>query len=141
MIVTCPHCKTEISCNDLSIHEMLCSACNKYFLVPKLETKTLEEVVTRIFKDLGCTENLSIEFIKQVLEMVKTFDRKQHDYGSHNIADFGELGVLVRTNDKIRRLKNLQGKGEAKNESIDDTWLDIAVYGVIALLCRKGIWK
>lgn len=96
----------------------------------------------RLFMELDLTEELSKEFIKIVLDAIKTFDKKQHDYGSHNIADFGEFGVLVRANDKMRRLKNLiNGQNEAKNESLSDTWLDLAVYGIIGLMCRKGVWK
>lgn len=136
-----------------------------------------ESLEQRIFTELNCTEELSKEFIKIVLEMIKTFDQKQHDYGSHNIADFGEFGVLVRTNDKVRRLKNLspgsmaffslrtdlkaildgpkidgdmynklkvlsdKWNKEPKNESIMDTWKDLSVYGVIAQMCRRGVWK
>ena len=75
------------------------------------------------------------------LEDIVTFDRKQHDYGSRNIGDFGEAGVLVRANDKMARLKNLSGKAEAPtNESIEDSWKDLSVYGIIARLCRAGVW-
>ena len=89
---------------------------------------------------LGMTEPMTIEFIKEVLKDIVLFDKKQHDYGSQNISDFGEFGILVRVNDKIARLKNLQGK-EAKNESIEDAWQDLSVYGVIARLVRKDVWK
>jgi len=63
--------------------------------------------------------------------------KKHRDYGKGNILDFGEYGVLLRVNDKLRRLKNLQGK-EVNNEPIDDTWEDIAGYSIVALLLRKG---
>ena len=63
--------------------------------------------------------------------------RKQHDYGHDNILSFGEFGVLVRLNDKVARLKNLQGM-EAKNETVDDTWMDVAGYALIALMLRRG---
>jgi len=53
--------------------------------------------------------------------------------------DFGEFGVLVRTNDKIARLKNLLRNQKApSNESIDDTWKDTAGYAVVAMMLRKG---
>ena len=68
--------------------------------------------------------------------------RKQRDYGHRNITDFGEFGVLVRVNDKVSRLKNLLGNGRTPvNESIDDTWRDIANYAIIALMLRKGIFE
>ena len=62
---------------------------------------------------------------------------KQHDYGHKNITDFGEFGVLVRVNDKVERLKNLYGRDnplKPLNESIRDSWLDVAGYAVIALM-------
>jgi hypothetical protein len=74
-------------------------------------------------------------------ELRATLIRKQHDYGPGNILDFGEYGVLVRANDKMARLKNLLKSGEAPaNEAIDDTWGDLANYGIIALMVRRGLW-
>lgn len=75
------------------------------------------------------------------IENVATLDRKQRDYGSRNISEFGEIGILMRVWDKICRLKNLMGKENPKNESIDDSWLDMANYAIIAILVRRGIWK
>jgi len=61
--------------------------------------------------------------------------KKQHDYGKQNILDFGEYGILVRSNDKFARLKNLyNNKKSPQNESIRDNWLDIAGYAILALM-------
>jgi hypothetical protein len=98
-----------------------------------------------IFQDLQCTEPLTIEFIQQVLENVRLFDKKQHDYGNANIAAFGEKGVLVRANDKMARLINLSRTcclvdEKANYESLDDSWRDLSIYGTIALMVRQGVW-
>jgi tRNA G37 N-methylase TrmD len=72
-------------------------------------------------------------------EMIQTFIQKNKDYGKGNILDTGELGILFRTNDKLRRLQNLLSTGKSpESESLNDNWLDIAVYAVIALLVRSG---
>jgi len=50
---------------------------------------------------------------------------------------------VIRANDKIERLINLHFK-ETKNpledETIEDTWCDLADYAIIAWLCRSGEW-
>lgn len=74
-------------------------------------------------------------------EMRAVMITKQTDYGPGNIAVFGEVGVLVRASDKLERLKHLiMGNRQPKNESIDDAWLDLANYGIIAQMVRRGWW-
>jgi hypothetical protein len=68
-------------------------------------------------------------------------DRKQMDYGSGNISAFGEFGVLVRMNDKIERLKHLNKMPNPKNESIEDSYMDLSNYAIIAMMIRRNIWK
>ena len=65
---------------------------------------------------------------------------KQRDYGKGNILGFGEFGVLVRLNDKVERLKNLIGK-DPLNESVEDTWRDVAGYAIISLMLIEGCFE
>ncbi len=75
-------------------------------------------------------------------EMTQTFISKNKDYGKGNILDTGELGIMFRINDKLNRLKNLLNKGsDPSNETLEDTWQDIAVYGAIAIMLRRGWFK
>ena len=72
-------------------------------------------------------------------EIAELVISKQKDYGQANILDFGEFGVLVRTNDKVARLKNLfREKKAPRNETLDDTWKDTAGYSIVALMVRKN---
>lgn len=81
-------------------------------------------------------------FDAELRKMLQTFIEKNKDYGKGNILDTGEMGIIFRINDKINRLKNLQmSQKQPKNESIDDSWLDIAVYAIIAILLRSGKFK
>lgn len=70
-------------------------------------------------------------------------DRKQSDYGRDadpfaniraseewNIA--GWVGAMVRLNDKVRRLQSLVQNGSLANEAAHDSFMDIAVYALIA---------
>jgi hypothetical protein len=71
-------------------------------------------------------------------EMREVFVQKHKDYGKRNILDTGEMGIAYRISDKLNRLKNLLlANKNPKNESIDDSWMDIGVYGVIALMFRR----
>lgn len=71
-------------------------------------------------------------------EMLAVFVKKHKDYGKGNILDTGELGIVFRESDKLNRLKNILSTGKKpKNEGIDDSWMDIGVYAVIALMYRK----
>lgn len=66
---------------------------------------------------------------------------KRHDYGPGNLSEFGEYGILVRVSDKFYRLKNLITLGNnrvPKHETIEDTWLDLANYSVLALILREA---
>ena len=87
------------------------------------------------------TAEVIMAFWQETLKNFILFIKKQLDYGSGNIARFGELGVMVRANDKIERLRTLLLENrEAKNEPVEDTWRDLANYGVIGLLCHLGLW-
>ena len=77
-------------------------------------------------------------------EAMELHDQKQKDYGTEgdpyaNVrasAEFGIpawLGVYVRINDKVKRIKTFASKGELANESLRDSLQDIIVYAGIAL--------
>jgi len=71
-------------------------------------------------------------------EMLAVFVKKHKDYGKGNILDTGELGIAFRESDKLNRLKNILNTGKKpKNEGVDDNWMDIGVYAVIALMFRR----
>ena len=75
-------------------------------------------------------------------ECVKLLDEKQKDYGPRNISRFGAKGLSVRLYDKVERLANLLlDRGELpKNESLEDTFKDIANYGLIGLMLLRDEW-
>lgn len=77
---------------------------------------------------------------EQVLdELLQMFLKKHKDYGKGNILSIKELGIAFRIGEKTERLKHLLMSGdEPANESLEETWLDIAVYGIIAVLYRRG---
>lgn len=85
--------------------------------------------------------------------MYRTHLGKNLAYSPVNISGLGQYGVIVRAWDKVCRLLNLLGfklKAEFVGmspasekipyESLEDTWLDLAVYGVIGWLNLRGVW-
>ncbi len=82
-------------------------------------------------------------------QMLATHEAKRNDYaGEDPFGNFREseklgipawLGALVRLSDKYTRIMNLAGGRErkVKDETIDDTLLDLAVYAIIVLCLRK----
>lgn len=88
-------------------------------------------------KDIVTFEDAFDEIINDLKVLMV---EKQRDYGSQNILACpmgAEVGVIVRISDKIQRLANLyKNKQKPKNEPIDDSWMDIANYAIIALMVR-----
>ena len=97
---------------------------------------------------------LANEFKQIQKEMYEMFARKHMDYGLNNIALGGDLkksedkqfsltGLCIRLTDKVSRLKNLliNGKNYVKGEGIEDTFIDMANYGIIGLIVGRDKWK
>ncbi len=94
------------------------------------------------------------EEFKNILdEMYVTFCKKQRNYGPGNISVGTSLetkedvklsltGLWFRINDKVQRLKQLVvlGQPDEVGESIQDTYEDLSVYGVIAQIVQRGKW-
>ena len=75
---------------------------------------------------------------KVAYKVASTVISKQHDYGHDNIMAFKEHGLVVRLSDKVARLKNLLWSNSSpNNESIEDTFTDIAGYAIIALMVMR----
>lgn len=70
--------------------------------------------------------------------------RKHADYGSRNVSGSpgGPLnGLRVRIWDKFARINNLVDTGgEAQFEALEDSFIDMACYAVIGVLCLRGQW-
>jgi len=81
-------------------------------------------------------------FYEIINKMKKTHEDKSHDYGNEdpyaNLRECEKMGipawhgVIIRMHDKMARMNSLCCKGELKNESIEDTFQDMAIYAIIA---------
>jgi len=94
------------------------------------------------------------EFKRLQREQYLLFCKKQHDYGPGNISVGTQLqteadvklsltGLWFRMNDKIQRLKTLlMGNKESAvvDEPIEDAYLDVSNYGIMATIVKNGKW-
>ena len=94
------------------------------------------------------------EFKKIQREQYQLFLFKQHDYGPGNISVGTQLqtkdevqlsltGLWFRMNDKIQRLKNLlmnKRQSVVEGEPMEDAYLDVSNYGIMATIVSRGKW-
>ena len=108
--------------------------------------KILPTVVDFVVDGASGDLQLEYEWAMIAKEIFELFKRKQKDYGPHNIGLGGDSAILTRITDKFMRLHTLYKDGtnweevKPQNESLDDTWIDLADYAVIALMYRRGHW-
>jgi hypothetical protein len=98
-------------------------------------------------------------FQQEVAKLVELHNKKQADYGRDNdpfanvraSAEWGIppwVGALVRAGDKFKRLQKAARGGTMANESVLDSFDDLAVYAIIGkILYLEGeqeepkVWK
>jgi len=96
---------------------------------------------------------MTAEFKRIQQAQYELFCAKQSNYGPDNISMGSNLereedrklslqGLFFRINDKVNRYKQMImfGSKDAVGESLDDTFKDISVYGIIAQLVQSGKW-
>ena len=85
-------------------------------------------------------------------EQWELFCKKQKDYGPKNISVGSNLetedevklaltGLWFRMNDKMQRFQQIvMNNQEPENESLMDTFMDLANYALIAQLVKEKVW-
>ena len=115
------------------------------------ENKKSTDIVTMMEQEWP---QMTAEFRRLQREQYELFLHKQHDYGPGNISVGTQLqtpeeiqlsltGLWFRMNDKIQRLKNLlmSGRNNAvENEPMEDAFLDVSNYGIMATIVKNGKW-
>ena len=117
---------------------------------PKSEPTT-DNVVQLMEKEWP---EMTKEFKKLQREQYELFCHKQHDYGPGNISVGTQLktkeeiklsltGLWFRMNDKLQRVKTLlmnDRESAVKDEPLEDAYLDVSNYGIMATLVGRGMW-
>jgi len=114
-------------------------------------SKTSSDIVAQMEKEWPL---MTSEFKRIQREQYELFLHKQHDYGPGNISVGSPLlteediklsltGLWFRMNDKIQRLKTLLMSNRVhavKDEPMEDAYLDVSNYGIMATIVKKGKW-
>ena len=97
---------------------------------------------------------MTAEFKKIQQQQYELFLHKQHDYGPGNISvgtflvtpeeiKLSLTGLWFRMNDKLQRVKTLllgDKKSAVKDEPLEDAYLDVSNYGIMATIVGRGKW-
>ena len=74
-------------------------------------------------------------------ELNEIYARKNHDYGDSfgkGYAEYGIVMAVIRLEDKLNRLKSLiKAESLVKDESINDTLMDLANYAIMTVIERE----
>ena len=120
--------------------------------VEENEVETKSESTIKDFEYIY--PELAKEFSRIQEEQYELFAGKMMSYGRGNISLGGNLAdeedknltltsIWIRMSDKMNRLKNMVVKNQSNpldDESIEDTWVDISNYSIIALLVGRNKW-
>ena len=115
--------------------------------VIKYDNPEIVEEVEKLYPET------TMEFKRILFDQYELFCKKQLNYGPSNISVGSNLeteeeikvsltGLWFRMNDKINRLKQLvvMGGKDSVGESVQDTYQDLSVYGIIAQIVKNGKW-
>lgn len=116
---------------------------NEYSFEHQMREQDLNAIIDRV-RSSGAGVQFE-EAVQQKFQHAKAVLLQKHkDYGPKNIAQApgGALnGLRVRMWDKMARINNLIDSGATpENESLKDSFLDLANYAIIAQLVLDGEW-
>ena len=118
---------------------------------PKGTSETDYDVITKMEEEWP---EMTKEFKKIQKEQYELFLYKHHDYGPGNISvgtflvtpeeiKLSLTGLWFRMNDKLQRVKTLllgDKKSVVKDEPLEDAYLDVSNYGIMATIVGRGKW-
>lgn len=109
---------------------------NQEYKLSKINTKW-----EYYFKKMEDKTNIA-QFKEIVDKMIHLYEMKNQDYGNsfeQSCNDFGITAGLVRMSDKFNRIKSLtKNDNLIKDESIEDTLIDLANYAIMTLIWYKN---
>lgn len=145
---------------ESEVSKMLCPKCgsDQVFVA---DSRPNDDCVNRIRKCRNCEFSWkTVEFDADMLktdaekpekvrihskictELNQLYERKNADYGDSFSKSFAEYGLTmssIRLEDKLNRFKSLiRSEAQVKDESIEDTLVDLANYAIMTLIELRG---
>ena len=136
---------------------VICTNCGKPVgLIPDMEIPakcpycSQESITQNVWQGNIVTQvntvtqaNITEAYFKALTEEAfALWQKKNISYGPYNISVFGLKGIAVRMFDKMQRVLRLvwHSVDNPLDETIQDTFLDLAVYALIAILVIRNQW-
>ena len=139
-----------LECDHLTTHEFICDDCfHRIYEEMNGEIKNGKIPSFNVFGDTSHYLSDSIVAHSELhdrkthygicSELNETYRKKNNDYGDSfkkSYDEFGVVSAIVRMSDKMERLKSLTTgtKAEVKDESLEDTILDLCNYGIMTVI-------
>lgn len=139
---------------NLATGEYICMSNEEYF---RRQEKTMDTGITTDVMPTPKKPSKQYghpDFYKLLDGMAELHSRKNHDYAGEsdplkNLRSSDRLGlppftgVMVRLQDKWSRLESFMTQGEllVKDESVEDTLMDNAVYSLLAIILLREAKK
>jgi len=101
-----------------------------------------DEVIELVIDGSSGDANLEKKLALIMQEYFAIWKTKQRKYGATNIAEMGKPGLVIRSNDKQKRLIRfvLDGIEEDDEGGEEDAWFDKAGYALIGVMVNRGWW-
>lgn len=134
---------TEYLCARFDRNELSDISIDTLLEILENESESIENKATHIGAVyVGTEADAKVELHREICEEIHDlYELKNHDYGDSFGKGFKEYGLImpvIRLEDKLNRLKQLVNKeGLVKDESVEDTLMDLANYAIMTILERR----
>ena len=127
-----------MSNKTINFEENNASTGSDYDLVKVKEPLTVASTLAGLREIVYNGQWNGVSFESLCCELIALHEKKNKDYGGafdESMFKFGVTALMIRLNDKFKRLESLfkNGKAEVTDESFEDTLKDIACYAIMGL--------
>ena len=132
---------------DMKVYITECAVANLDYFESGIQKEYERDLLARFLVGLAemgmagyyCMKNKAITLNAIANYMTDLYARKNRDYGNSFDKSMDKWGLpvaAIRIGDKVNRLQSLIAKGgaEVKDESMADTFIDLACYSIMTLM-------